>query len=381
MKRRLVIGMDASRCRSGGAFTHLAGVLSHLDPAEYGIERVHLWSFPRLLDTIPDYPWLVKHAPAAVQATLPQQLYWQATALAQEAAQARCDILCSLDASTLCRFKPQVVFSRDLLSYEPGVMQLYGWSKARLRLLAILWLQNHAFRRAQAVVFLTKCAGRTIQRSCGPVARMAYIPHGADSSFQEIEHRVSWPQPGERPISCIYISNAAPYKHQSEVVRAIAALRRERVEIQLTLVGGGSGTAQKQLVTQMALSDPKHEFVEQREFVPHGQLVDYLSRSDIFIFASSAEAFGITLLEGMAAGLPIACSDRSCLPELLEDGGVYFNPEDHLSIVRAVRQLIDDPHLRDQVASRARELSRAYSWSRCARETWAFVTETARMAK
>ena len=48
---------------------------------------------------------------------------------------------------------------------------------------------------------------------------------------------------------------------------------------------------------------------------------EYLSKSNIFIFASSCENMPITLIEGMASGLPIACSDRGPMPEVLQDGG------------------------------------------------------------
>ena len=155
-------------------------------------------------------------------------------------------------------------------------------------------------------------------------------------------------------------------------------LRNQGIDIILTRVGGGSGKAQQTLEVQIAASDPGGVFVKQREFVPHAELLGYLSQADIFVFASSAEAFGITLLEGMAAGLPIVCSDRSCLPELLEDAGIYFDPEDHVSIADAIRKLIDDPLLREDLASKAKRLAQKYSWSRCAHQTWAFIAETVR---
>ena len=257
-------------------------------------------------------------------------------------------------------------------------MSLFGWSKARFRLLAILWLQNRAFRHADGVIFLTHHAGNMIQKSCGPLSQVTYIPHGVDSCFQQIEKRIKWPQSGERPIRCLYVSNTALYKHQWVVVRAIGMLRSQGLNITLTLVGGGSGEAQRKLSSQMAISDPHGVFVEQKEFVPHTALPEYLAQADLFIFASSAEAFGITLLEGMAAGLPIACSNRSCLPELLENAGVYFNPEDDASIAEAIRRLIDDPLLRENSATRARLLSQKYSWSRCTDDTWTFIMKTAR---
>lgn len=377
----LCVGIDASRCRSGGARAHMVGILTHANPAAYGIQRVHLWSFWALLDAIPNYPWLVKHSPDTLEGPLWRQLQWQACRLTDEVNQAGCDILFTADASTLCRFKPQVVLSQDMLSYEPGVMRLFGWGKARLRLLAILWLQNMAFRHADGVAFETHYAGGVIQQSCGSLPNVAYIPHGVGNDFQQIERQAIWPVPGERPIRCLYVSNTAPYKHQWVVVRAVEMLRSQGIDISLTLVGGGSGKAQEMLAAQIAASDPHHVFVEQKEFVPHSQLPNYLSQADVFVFASSCEAFGITLLEGMAAGLPIACSNRSCLPELLEDGGVYFDPEDHISIAEAIRKLIDDPFLREDLVSKAKGLAQQYSWSRCANETWAFIAETVRITK
>jgi len=68
-----------------------------------------------------------------------------------------------------------------------------------------------------------------------------------------------------------------------------------------------------------------------------------MMQADLFVFASSCETFGISLLEAMAVGLPIACSNKSSLPETLQDGGEYFDPEDDQSIASAVKRLILDP--------------------------------------
>ena len=86
-----------------------------------------------------------------------------------------------------------------------------------------------------------------------------------------------------------------------------------------------------------------------------------------------------TLVEAMAAGLPIACSDRGPMPEILEDGGVYFNPENVNSIVVAISLLLGDIDLREEKANRARSLAEKYSWERCARETWGFLGETTKL--
>ncbi len=71
---------------------------------------------------------------------------------------------------------------------------------------------------------------------------------------------------------------------------------------------GGKGGGQELLDRQVLISDPDHTFVNQLDYIPHDQLPEHLSRSDLFIFASSCETFGISLLEAMAIGLPLVCS-------------------------------------------------------------------------
>lgn len=374
--RRITVGIDASRNRSGGAKTHLIGILSALEPEKFGIQTVHVWAFRALLDQLPDRPWLVKHNPVALERSLFRQLAWQASALAGEIKSAGCDILFTTDASTLCRSRPMVVLSQDMLSYEPGVMRYFGYGLARLRLLVILLLQNRAFRRADGVVFLTRYAAEVIQQSCGPLSSVAYIPHGVDASFRRSEAVNLWPEVGGRPIRCIYVSNAEMYKHQWVVVEAVSLLRKRGYNLMLSLVGGGNGPAQELLHDMITVVDPESVFVKQLEFLPHAELPALLAEADLFVFASSCENMPVTLVEAMAVGLPIACSNRGPMPEVLADGGGYFNPEDSESIAGAIEQIIQSPALRLSIAQRAKVLSQQYNWKRCADETFSFIAET-----
>ena len=373
---QLIIGIDASRNRSGGARVHLSGILNELEPKEFGIKEIHLWSFKELLDKIPARPWLIKHNPPALEGSIFKQVYWQAAVLAQEAQQNRCDVLFATDASTLCHFHPMVVASRDLLSYEPGVMETFGLSRARIRLLAILLVQNLAFRRSEGVIFLTKYAADLVQKSCGPLSNFTFIPHGVSGEFRDIKLKSEWPKGESGEIRCLYVSNVAMYKHQWEVVKAVAQLRSAGYNIHLTLVGGGSGKAQRLLDQVIHRLDPDHSFVTQEGFVPHAELRHYLAHAHIFVFASSCENMPNTLVEAMSAGLPIACSNRGPMPEILGNGGLYFDPLNPGSIAKAIEQIISDKKMREAMAQRAKHLASRYSWKRCAHETFAFLINT-----
>jgi glycosyltransferase involved in cell wall biosynthesis len=83
------------------------------------------------------------------------------------------------------------------------------------------------------------------------------------------------------------------------------------------------------------------------------------------------------LLESMAAGLPIACSNMGPMPEMLGEAGVYFNPEQPDRIALAIRQLIDSRQLRADLAELAFQQAQLYSWQRCAAETFNFLAQVA----
>ena len=372
---RPVVGIDASRNRSGGAKAHLLGILNACDPRDNGIASVHIWSYEELLRELPNAPWLVKHCPPELNRSLLMQMWWQFRALPRELIEAGCDVLLSTDAGTVCRFAPSVVMSRDMLSFEGKEMQRYPLlSFSRLRLILLKHMQVSSLRRAAGALFLTQYASEVIQRFSGKLASVRVIPHGIGQQFRQRTSGGLWLKPMQS-INCVYVSNADMYKHQWHVVRAIAHLRKKGYPVLLKLVGGGSGRAKVLLNEAIDREDPAGEFVEVFDAVPHNAIPSHLAKADIFIFASSCENMPNTLVEAMAGGIPIACSDRGPMPEMLQDAGTYFNPEVPASIVEAVERLILEDSFRLSAAQKAQSLSGQYSWVRCARETWEFLVQ------
>jgi glycosyltransferase involved in cell wall biosynthesis len=132
------------------------------------------------------------------------------------------------------------------------------------------------------------------------------------------------------------------------------------------------------LTQLLATEEQSGKFVTIKDFLPNNKVAELISEADVFVFASGCETFGIALLEAMTIGIPIACSNRSSLPETLQDGGEYFDPLDPQSIAQAIQRLINEPARRAEIAFRAKTLAAQYSWSRCADETWTFIAQTYR---
>lgn len=369
----LKIGIDASRARSGGAKAHIIGIISAgVDPLQYDIAEIHIWSYKELLDIIPDQPWIVKHSNEYLEKSILHQIYWQIFLLPIEARTIHLDIMLYTDASAFVQFFPCVTMSRDMLSFEEGEINRFGISLARLRLILIKYVQKVALKKSNGVIFLTKYASDVIQKFTGQIKNFKIIPHGVSQNFRGL--KIFYPS-NFSTIRCIYVSDACFYKHQWHVIAAISHLRNKGYDLTLTLVGAGSGIAVKKVISAMNKYDPQKKFVSILRFIKHDQIPSLLADSHIYIFASSCENMPNTLIEGMVSGLPIACSNRGPMPEVLRDGGVYFDPEDIYSISDAIEKIVLYEKTRNSISNIARKLSYNYSWARCSDETLKYISE------
>lgn len=86
--------------------------------------------------------------------------------------------------------------------------------------------------------------------------------------------------------------------------------------------------------------------------------------ADIFVFPSAIETFGLVVAEAMAAELPVVSSRVGGVPELIESGvnGFIFEPNDSTQMIAAVKKLVDDPALRKQMGTLARQTVQNLTW-------------------
>lgn len=374
------LGIDASNLRGGGGITHLVELLHAIDLPAYAFSQVIVWGGKATLDQIENRPWLVKSQQPLLDKGLPYRAFWQRFKLSGLARVADCDLLFVPGGSYAGDFRPMVTMSRNMLPFEWWEMRRYGLSWLIVKLVLLRRIQSASFRRANGVIFLTRYAQETVTRVTGLLrGRVITIPHGINDRFvcAPRSQRALADHSAADPLRLLYVSIVDAYKHQWNVAEAVSGLRALGLPVALDLVGPASRLPLKRLQKALRRLDPGHTFIRYLGALPYRELHEVYARSDVCVFASTSENMPNILIEGMAAGLPIACSDRGPMPEVLGDAGVYFDPEDIGSIRQAIQQLISSPALREEKAQAAFERMQRYSWRRCADETFRFLAEVA----
>jgi glycosyltransferase involved in cell wall biosynthesis len=99
------------------------------------------------------------------------------------------------------------------------------------------------------------------------------------------------------------------------------------------------------------------------------ELEGLYAAAECFVFTSRYEGFGMTVLEAMARGVPVACSRASALTEVAGDAALLFDPVKVEEISGAIRSMLDDPQLRSRLSEAGRARAAEFSWERTARGT------------
>jgi glycosyltransferase involved in cell wall biosynthesis len=178
--------------------------------------------------------------------------------------------------------------------------------------------------------------------------RLRVIPHGLDHarfSPDADPHQ-------EREPFLLYPARSWPHKNHDRLFQAFAQLRRERPELRLVLTGGGH-------------SADAPDGVDVRGNVSLDELVSLYRRASALVFPSLYEGFGQPVLEAMACGCPVACSDIPALVEVAGDAACTFRPTDPAAIADTTRDLMADPA---PYSARGLERAAAFTWDKAAEQ-------------
>ena len=227
-----------------------------------------------------------------------------------------------------------------------------------------------AARRATRVLTVSHDAARALERGLGlPPDRIDVAPHGvqppdraaSEAGGANVRRRFGL---GAGPV-ILCVAQLRPYKNQEALVRALA--RMSDSSTQLVLVGAPTeyGESLHMLARELRLTD-RIVFTGWQE---DAVLADLFREAQVFALTTQREGFGLPVLEAMAHGVPVVCSDLDVLREVGGDAAIFVDVEDAATLSDALDRVLRDTELREDLVSRGRLRAAAASWAATAEAT------------
>lgn len=170
----------------------------------------------------------------------------------------------------------------------------------------------------------------------------------------------------------LYVGQQPDYKNIRRLIRAHQKLLETDPELGLVLVGrmNPDTTANKKWSEAQG-----HRNVHFTGYINDPQRDWLFTKTLAYVFPSLMEGFGLPPLEAMAYGTPVVSSCTSCMPEILGDAAEYFDPLDVDDMAAAIKKVISDETLRQDLVARGHAQVKKYSWKRMAKQTHAIYLD------
>lgn len=272
---------------------------------------------------------------------------------------------------------PAVVTIHDVI---PLRMPLY---RAGSRVKAYMQLIVRAAHKAVLIITISQHAKQDIIDALKlPAERIRVIYEAAGDEYQPITDPATLAKArsryglGERYI--LYLGGLDQRKNVPQLVRAFAYLYQQLNEPDLQLLIAGNPDLQsgplfpdpRPVATDLGMTGQiTYRFIEEEDKPA------LYSGASLFVFPSLYEGFGLTPLEAMSCGTPVICSNSTSLPEVVGDAAITLDPDDTHKWVEAMRSVLTNSDLWDDLRVRSLHRAAQFSWRKTATETVAAYEE------
>jgi glycosyltransferase involved in cell wall biosynthesis len=275
-------------------------------------------------------------------------------------------------------------YSIDILHSPANIAPLFYTGKSIINIHDLCFVVNpqwysFAFRTAYNLIIplLAKRATKVITNSNNskndllqhfrlPAESVALVYWAVDDTFSLPALKAASVEPITFESEYIlYVGSLEPRKNINILIEAYEKLRREFPEIKakLVLIGGESPLF---ATVQLNIREFREDIIF-KGFVTDSELSGYYRGAKLVAYPSLYEGFGLPPLEAMASGVPVVTSSSSSIPEVVGHAAVLINPRDSGQLANALRRVLTDPHLREEMIAAGYAQVTKFNWYRVAR--------------
>ena len=215
-----------------------------------------------------------------------------------------------------------------------------------------------------------------------PSSKISVIHNGVNLNIfhpMEVENKeVVFLQPFsiKRPY-IIYTSRLAEAsKSHIELIKAFDIFKKRTGSSHRLVIAGAEGASTEAVRKEVIHSHYSSDILLTGYF-PHDALNKLYCAADLCVFPSRNEGSGLSVLEAIASGIPVACSNEGALKEIIKDAALYFDSSSPNEIADRIEELINTKEnlvLRESMIKKGLECANQYSWKTTADETIDYIT-------
>jgi glycosyltransferase involved in cell wall biosynthesis len=203
--------------------------------------------------------------------------------------------------------------------------------------------------------------------------KVVALPNGVSSAFRPVAREAaqrSLPASLSVPLPFILtVGDLQPRKNHLGLIRAFEELVRNYPQLPHHLVIVGKETWYAPTVRTAARKSSAHDRIHFTGFVDDDQLRRLYGACDLMVYPSFYEGFGLPILEAMACGRAVACSNTSAMLEVADSAAILFDPCSQRDLVTSMRDLLLNSELRLRMERLGAQRAALFSWERTAAQT------------
>jgi len=244
----------------------------------------------------------------------------------------------------------------------------------RFRSLQLRLTVQRTVRAAARVLTPSEFSRRAILRHYGlDENKVVVVPNAVSAQFRPIDHAVATAAVREKfdipgPF-VLTVGDLQPRKNHLGLLRAFESVVRAYPQLPHRLVFVGKDTWYSKELHRAIAASSIADRVHCSGFVEDADLVQFYNACDLFVFPSFYEGFGLPILEAMACGRAVACSNATAMPEVADAAGILFDPKSVPQIARAMGDVLLDAELRARLERLGAQRASLFTWEKAAQRT------------
>ena len=322
----MIIGIDATHVIGGGALQHLKLIIKNYKKSNSKISKICIWAPKKTLDSLSNDKNIIKCYNPIFEFNFIIKAFWQFFFLKYNLKKNNCNILFVPTGIFYINFKSVVVMAQNLMPFNDLIVENHFPHLIFFKMKLQKYLFIKSFNRANKIIFLSKYSKNYINKFLDKHNKnKTIISHGIDSNLIKFFKKKKIPSnlKKKKTIKICMLSDINFNKNYKQVLSSINLVKK-KYNVKFFWIGDINQILINKFNKLKYSLDKKNNYIFYKGLLSHKKTINFLLESDIFLYSSHCETFGVAVLEGMASKLPIVILNHPLYHEILANNAFFF---------------------------------------------------------